>query len=54
MNDIYGRYAREGEYSDGDKVYLFNVNPEYQSYDYVETNLDNIVRDCNSQYSSVN
>ena len=47
MNDIYGTYARgwdgEGEYGDGDKVYVSNLNPEYQSYDYVETDLDNRV-----------
>ena len=58
VNDIYGTYARgwdgEGEYGDGDKVYVSNVNPEYESYDYVETDLDNRVRDRNSQYSSVN
>ena len=58
VNDIYGTYARgwdgEGEYGDGDKVYVSNSNPEYQSYDYVETDLDNRVRDRNSQYRSVN
>lgn len=58
VNDIYRTYARgwdgEGEYGDGDKVYVSNVNPEYQSYDYVETDLDNRVRDRNSKYSSVN
>ena len=54
VNDIYGTYARgwdgEGEYGDGDKVYVSNSNPEYQSYDYVETDLDNRIRDQNSLY----
>ena len=56
VNDIYGTYARgwdgEGEYGDGDKVCVSNSNPEYQSYDYVETDLDNRIRDQNSMYSS--
>ena len=54
VNDIYGTYARgwdgEGEYGDGDRVYVSHSNPEYQSYDYVETDLNNRVRDQNSLY----
>ena len=57
VNDIYGTYARgcdgEGEYGDGDKVYVNHSNPEYQSYDYMESDLDNTMRDNNSQYSSI-
>ena len=56
VNDIYGTYARgwdgEGEYGDGDKVFVSHSNPEYQSYDYVETDLDNRIRDQNSTYYS--
>ena len=55
VNDIYGTYARgwdgEGDYGDGDKVYVSHSNPEYQSYDYVETELDSRIRDQNSMYS---
>ena len=56
VNDIYGTYARgwdgEGDYGDGDKVYVSHSNSEYQSYDYVETELDNRIRDQNSMYSN--
>ena len=56
VNDIYGTYARgwdgEGEYGDGDKVYVSHSNSEYQSYDYMETELDTRIRDQNSTYGS--
>ena len=56
VNDIYGTYARgwdgEGDYGDGDKVYVSHSNSEYQSYDYVETDLGNRIRDQNSTYGS--
>ena len=35
VNDIYGMYGRgwdgEGEYGDGDKVYVSHSNPEYDA-----------------------
>ena len=56
VNDIYGTYARgwdgEGEYGDGDKNYVSHSNVEYQSYDYMETELDTRIRDQNSTYGS--
>ena len=37
-NDIYGTYARgeggEGDYGDGDKVYVEDSNPEYSNVYY--------------------
>ena len=37
VNDIYGTYARgwdgEGDYGDGDRVYISHSNPEYLSSD---------------------
>ena len=56
VNDIYGTYARgydgEGEYGDGDKVYVTDTNSEYNTYDYMESDLDTTIRDNNSHYSN--
>ena len=56
VNDIYGTYARgwdgEGDYGDGDKVYVSHSNPEYQSVDYMESNMNTGVRDNNSLYNN--
>ena len=56
VNDIYGTYARgwdgEGDYGDGDKVYVSHSNPEYHSVDYMESNMNTGVRDNNSLYNN--
>ena len=52
INDIYGIHRGwdgEGDYGNGDKVYV--SNPGYQSYNYMESNQWEI--NNNSQYSSI-